>query len=53
MQTLRSHKHLQATQANAQTKACMRRVCLTNENPQKDIKIYFNLNVRFFLGKTT
>jgi hypothetical protein len=27
MQTLRSHTHLQATQANAQTKAC-KRVCL-------------------------
>ena len=29
MPTLRSHTHLQATQANAQTKAC-KRVCLPN-----------------------
>lgn len=29
MPTLRSHTHLQATQATAQTKAC-KRVCLTN-----------------------
>lgn len=29
MPTLRSHIHLQATQANAQTKAC-KRVCLPN-----------------------
>ena len=29
MPTLRSHTHLQATQANAQSKAC-KRVCLPN-----------------------
>jgi hypothetical protein len=29
MTTLRSHTHLQATQANTQTKAC-KRVCLPN-----------------------
>jgi hypothetical protein len=38
MPTLRSHTHLQATQANAQTKAC-KRVCLpkrTADRPTVD-----------------
>ncbi len=33
---LRSHTHLQATQANAQTKAC-KRVCLPNRTDQATI----------------
>jgi len=33
MPTLRSHTHLQATQSNAQTKAC-KRVCLHNRTDQ-------------------
>ena len=40
MPTLRSHTHLQATQSQAQTKAC-KRVCLpnrTNDRPLDDRK---------------
>jgi len=40
MPTLRSHTHLQATQANAQSKAC-KRVCLpsrTNDRQTDDQK---------------
>jgi predicted glycosyltransferase len=34
MPTLRSHTHLQATQANTQTKAC-KRVCLPNRTTDR------------------
>jgi hypothetical protein len=37
MPTLRSHTHLQATQANAQTKAC-KRVCLPNRTKTLQIR---------------
>jgi hypothetical protein len=36
MPTLRSHTHLQATQANAQTKAC-KRVCLPNRTADRQL----------------
>ena len=35
MPILRSHTHLQATQANAQTKAC-KRVCLPNRTKDSE-----------------
>lgn len=35
MATLRSHTHLQAAQANAQTKACQR-VCLPNRTIDRE-----------------